>query len=213
MFQPPMASRTPTLPSFPTLTSQLRDATATLRDDRELLAGRVTGQDYRTYLLRMYGFHANVERALKSCRPLAGVIADAPLRNHKSALIAHDLVALGVDRADLIAAPRMGFPGALALAEALGWTYAVEAIALGGKQLARHLARHLPAEVSRASAYLGCYGSEAQERWRELGEAIDSFEHAVRDSDRVVRAARDGFLQLRAWVRPSLPATPSRIHA
>src|SRR5581483_2314400 len=129
MFHPPLATRTPVSP-FPTLTSRLRDATATLRDDRELLTGRVTGQEYRTYLLRMYGFHANVERALKSCRPLAGVIADAPLRNHKSALIAHDLVALGVDRVDLIAAPRMGFPGALALPEALGWTYAVEAIAL-----------------------------------------------------------------------------------
>jgi len=212
MFHPPLATRTPVSP-FPTLTSRLRDATATLRDDRELLTGRVTGQEYRTYLLRMYGFHANVERALKSCRPLAGVIADAPLRNHKSALIAHDLVALGVDRVDLIAAPRMGFPGALALPEALGWTYAVEAIALGGKQLARHLARHLPAEVNRSSAYLNCYGGEAQERWRALGEAIDGFEHAVRDGDRVVCAAREGFGQLRAWMRPALQAQPSRILA
>lgn len=212
MFHPPLASRTPTSP-FPTLTSWLRDATATLRDDRDLLAGRVSGQDYKTYLLRMYGFLANVERTLKSCRPLAGVIADAALRNHKSALIAHDLVALGVERFDLVAAPRMSFPGALALPEALGWTYAVEAIALGGKQLARHLARHLPAEINRASAYLGCYGSEAQERWRELGEAIDSFEHAVRDRDRIVGAAREGFLQLRAWVRPALQAAPSRILA
>lgn len=212
MFHPPLANRTASSP-FPTLTSQLRDATATVRDDRELLAGRVSAEDYRTYLLRMYGFLANVERALKSCRPLAGVIADAPLRNHKSALIAHDLVALGVERAELVAAPRMSFPGALALPEALGWTYAVETIALGGKQLARHLARQLPAELGRASAYLGCYGGEAPERWRELGEAIDGFEHAVRDGDRVISAARDGFLQLRAWVRPALQTQPSRILA
>lgn len=212
MFQPPLANRTPASP-FPTLTSRLRDATVTVRDDRELLAGRVTGQEYRTYLLRMYGFLANVERALKSCRPLAGVIADAPLRNHKSALIAHDLVALGVERVELIAAPRMRFPGALALPEALGWTYAVESIALGGKQLQRHLARQLPAEVSRASAYLGCYGNEAPERWRELGEAIDGFEHVVRDGDRVVGAAHDGFAQLRAWIRPALQAHPSKILA
>ena len=212
MFHPPLASRTPTLP-LSSLTNQLRDATATLRDDRELLAGRVSGQDYRTYLLCMYGFHANLERALKSCRPLAGVIADAPLRNHKSALIAHDLVALGVERFDLIAAPRMSFPGALACPEALGWTYVVEAIALGGRQLMRHLARQLPAELSRASAYLSCYGGEAQERWRELSESIDSFEHAGRDGDRVVAAARDGFLQLRAWVRPALQPRSNRIHA
>ncbi|HET9620837.1 MAG TPA: biliverdin-producing heme oxygenase [Kofleriaceae bacterium] len=207
-----MASRTPTSP-LPALTTQLREATATLRDDRELLAGRVTPADYRTYLLRMYGFHANVERALKSCRPLAAVVADAPLRNHKAALIAHDLIALGVEHCELVTSPRMTFPGALALPEALGWTYAVEAIAFGGKQLARHLARQLPAELARASAYLGCYGGEAAERWRELGERLDGFEHAVRDADRVVAAARDGFTQLRAWVRPALQPRSSRIHA
>jgi heme oxygenase len=207
MTQPLVASR------MPALMAQLRDTTAALRDDRELLAGRVSGLDYRAYLLQMYGFHAVVERALKASRPLAAVVADAPLRNHKAALLAHDLVALGVDRGDLVHAPRMAFPGALALPEALGWTYVVEAIAHGGKQLARHLTRQLPAELSRASAYFGCYGGEAAERWRELGVAIDGFEHAARDGERVVAAARDGFLQLRAWFRPVRQPRSSRIHA
>ncbi|HEY0194772.1 MAG TPA: biliverdin-producing heme oxygenase [Kofleriaceae bacterium] len=193
--------------------AQLRDATAALRDDRELLAGRASCVDYRMYLLRMYGFHANVERALKSCRPLAQVVADAPLRNHKSALLAHDLVALGVERIELVQAPRMAFPGAVQLPEALGWSYVVEAVVQGGRQLARHLQRHLPAELSRASAYLGCYGGEAAERWRELGAAIDAYDHAARDADRIVAAARDGFGKLAAWVRPALPTAPMRIHA
>jgi heme oxygenase len=212
MFHTPVASR-PAISPLPALTTQLREATVTLRDDRELLTGRVTSSDYRTYLLRMYGFHANVERALKSCRPLTGVVADAPLRNHKSALLAHDLIALGIDPCGLMTSPRMSFAGTLALPEALGWTYAVEAIALGSKQLARHLARQLPAELGRASAYLGCYGGEAQERWRALGEAMDGFEHAVRDGDRVLAAARDGFLQFRAWIRPALQPRSSRILA
>lgn len=207
MMHPHVASRT-------SLMAQLRDATVGLRDDRELLGGRVSGLDYRMYLLRMYGFHATLERTLKACRPLAGVVADAPLRNLKAALLAHDLVALGVDRFDLMQAPRMPFPGAVALPEALGWTYVVEAVAQAAKPLARHLHRHIPAELARASAYLGCYGGEAAERWRELGEALDGYEHAERDADRIVTAARDGFLQLGAWVRPALPATPPmRIHA
>ena len=174
----------------------------------------MSGLDYRMYLLRMYGFHANIERALKACRPLAQVVADAPLRNHKAALIAHDLVALGVERFDLAQAPRMPFAGAVQMPEALGWTYVLEAIAQGGKQLARHLSRQLPAELSRASAYLGCYGGEAAERWRELGVALDGYADADRDADRIVATARDGFLQLGAWVRPALPiVAPMRIHA
>ena len=206
MIHPHVASRT-------TLTAQLRDATAAVREDRELLVGRVSRLDYRMYLLRMYGFHANLERALKACRSLATVVSDAPLRNHKAALLAADLVALGVERIDLAQAPRMPFPSVLPLPEAIGWTYVVEAIAQGGKQLARHLARQLPGELSRASAYLGCYGGEAAERWRELGVALDA--HDAADPDRIVIAARDGFLQLGAWVRPALPTPPprTRIHA
>jgi heme oxygenase len=195
------------------LMAQLRDATAVVRDDRELLAGRVSCLDYRMYLVRMYGFHAAVERALMASPRLATVVVDAGLRNHKSALLAADLVALGVPRSGLAQIPRMPFAGALALPEALGWTYVVESATIGGKQLARHLARQLPAEIQSGSAYLGCYGDEAPERWRQLGAAFDAFEHADRDGDRVIAAARDGFLQLRTWARPAAQPRSSRIHA
>jgi heme oxygenase len=194
------------------LMARLRDATAAVRD-RELLTGRVSWLDYRLYLVRMYGFHAAVERALRATPQLATVVADAALRNHKTALLSADLVALGVARRDLPQVPRMAFVGTLALPEALGWTYVVESATLGGKQLVRHLARQLPAELAAGSAYLGCYGDEAPERWRQLGVALDGFVHADRDADRVIAAARDGFLQLRAWVRPALQPQSTRIHA
>jgi heme oxygenase len=196
-----------------TLTARLREATAGVRDDREILAGRVSWLDYRLYLVRMYGFHAAIERTLAASRQLARVVADAPLRNHKAALVAHDLVALGVDRGELAQFPRMAFAASLALPEALGWTYVVESATLSGKQLARHLARQLPTEIQCASAYLGCYGDEAPERWRQLGIALDGFVAATRDGDRVIAAAHDGFLRLRAWVRPALQPRSSRIHA
>lgn len=195
-----------------TLMARLRDETAAARDDREPLGPGMSWSDYGLYLLRLYGFHASVERALRESRPLATVIADAGLRNHKAALIAFDLVAMGIERHALAQLPRMAFPGALALPEALGWMYVVESAALGGKQTIRRLARHLP-DVARASAYLRCYGDEAPERWRELGAALDAFEHAARDGDRVVAAAREGFVQLRAWMRVALPARPARIRA
>ena len=193
--------------------ARLRDATAMVRDDREVLAGRVSWLDYRLYLIRMYGFHAAVERALTANRQLVTVITDAPLRNHKAALLAADLVALGVDRRGLAELPRMELPAALALPEALGWTYVVESATLSGKQLVRHLARQLPAEIQTASAFLRCYGDEAPERWRQLGAAFDAIELAERDGDRVIEVARDGFVKLRGWVHPALQPRPARIHA
>jgi len=184
-----------------------------VREDRELLAGRVSWMDYRLFLARMYGFHAAIERALASARQLASVVPDAGLRNHKAALLAHDLVALGVERRDLLQLPRMPFAGSLALPEALGWQYVVETLTLNGKQLVRHLTRQLPAEVPRASAYLGCYGEEVTERFRQVCQAIDAFEPSERDADRIVATASEGFVQLRAWINPVVQPRPSRIHA
>jgi heme oxygenase len=217
--------------SGPPLTTRLNAATAALHDDRELLAGRVSWLDYRLYLMRLYGFHASVEAALTAFRPLASIVADAALRNHKAALIAADLVALGVDRRDLAQLPRITFAVPLALPEALGWTYVVEAATLRGKLLARRLARQLPDEIQRASAYLGCYGEEVVTRWRELGEALDAFalggapargSQAAHDTEgtsheqicvRVIDAAREGSIQLRCWVGPVLQPRTNRRHA
>jgi heme oxygenase len=232
---PELVSRTPTL------TARLNASTAALQD-LGLFAGRVSWLDYRLYLVRLYGFHAAVEAALTAFRPLTVVVADAGLRNHKTALLAHDLVALGVDRRDLAQVPRMQFPAPLALPEALGWTYAVESTTLRGKLVARRLARHLPEEIQRASAYLGCYGDEAPTRWRELGDALDAFglgrlpaaaararsdpaarsdlaalpddlACADRACARVIDAARDGLIQLRRWLGPVLQARTSQRHA
>ena len=196
--------------------TRLNAATAALHDDREVFGGRVSWLDYRLYLMRLYGFHAVVEAALSGFRPLATVIADASLRNHKTALLAADLVALGLDRRDLPQLPRMAFRVPLALPEALGWTYVVESGTLRSKLLARRLARQLPEEIQRASAYLGCYGEEAATRWRELGDALDAFAQGQRAADelacaRVIDAARDAAIQLRCWVGPVLqPRTSQR---
>ena len=169
--------------------ARLNSATAALHDVG-LFAGRVSWLDYRVYLIRLYGFHAVVEAALTGFRPLAAVVADASLRNHKTALIAADLVALGLDRRDLPQLPRMAFTVPLALPEALGWTYVVESATLRSKLLARRLARQLPDEIQRASAYLGCYGDEATARWRELGDALDAFAEGRSPASARATAAR-----------------------
>src|SRR6185369_3339728 len=90
----------------PTLMVRLRDATATVRD-REPLGGRASRLEYRLYLVRMYGFHAPIERALMASPQLAAVVPDAAMRNHKAGLLAHDLLALGASPRELAQLPRM----------------------------------------------------------------------------------------------------------
>jgi heme oxygenase len=181
------------------------DVQRTIESEIELVTDRVSWLDYRLYLFRMYGLHAPIERALGTTRGLTAVVEDAPLRNHKVALIAHDLIALGVDRRDLPELPRMAVPALHDLAEALGWMFVLESWTLGGAQLRTHLHKHLPLEIGSASAYLDCYGDEAVARWRELGSAVERY--AARSGsdtiDQIAAGAAECLHRLQRWFRPA----------
>jgi heme oxygenase len=179
------------------------DLQRTVEGDTELLREDVSWLDYRLYLFRMYGLHAPIERALGTTRGLTAVIEDAPLRNHKGALLAHDLIALGVDRRTLTELPRMPVPALHDLPEALGWMYVLESWTLGGARLRAHLVRRLPLEIDAASAYLGCYGDEVTARWHELGGAVDRYAMRSGAIEQIVAGASDCLHRLQRWCRPA----------
>lgn len=186
-----------------------------IEHELELFGAGASWLDYRMYLVRMFGFHAPVERALGAVPDLEDVVVDAGLRNNKVALLAHDLVSLGVDRRDLVAMPRMVVPALDDLPEALGWMYVLEASTLDSRDLSRHLAQHLPAELASASAYLGCYGAEVHARWADFGEALDDYAMESGHGDRIVAAATECLVRLHRWLRPPAPApvVAARLHA
>ncbi|MBA3395508.1 MAG: biliverdin-producing heme oxygenase [Deltaproteobacteria bacterium] len=196
---------------------RLRDETSELlrlvENELDLFGSSTSWLDYRLYLFRMYGFHATAERALAARRELATVIGDAALRNHKVALISHDLVALGVDRRDLAQLPRITAPVLAGLPEAVGWMYVLEAATLHGKRLARHLAPQLPLEIETASGYLNCYGAEVAARWQAFGHAVDAYAIDAGTEDRIVLAARDCYLRLHRWLRPAAVVKPPALQA
>lgn len=196
---------------------RLRDETSELQrlveSELDLFGPSTSWLDYRLYLFRMYGFHATAERALAAWRELATVIGDAALRNHKVALISHDLVALGVERQDLAQLPRITAPVLAGLPEAVGWMYVLEAATLHGKRLARHLAPQLPLEIETAAGYLNCYGAEVAARWQAFGRAVDAYAIEADTEDRVVAAACDCYLRLHRWLQPTAPARPVSLQA
>lgn len=169
----------------------------------DMLGEQTSWLDYRLYLYRMYGFHIAAERALAAAPELSTVIADADLRNNKVALVAHDLVALGISRRDLQQLPRMAVPAMRDLAEAVGWMYVVERATLDAREIGRHLRKRLPLELQTARAYVSCYGDEVETRWRELGDGIEQFAVTPAVTARVAAAANDCLFRLLRWLRPT----------
>ena len=205
-------------------------AIARLRAETGVLQGRVERDlalfgdaaswlDYRLYLCRMYGFLVPVERALGETPCLTAVISDADLRNDKAALLAEDLVALGVERSQLAQLPRISVPLLDELPEALGWMYVIEAAAVEGEMLARHLEPRLSSELDCASAYLHCYGDDVHARWHEFSAEIDAYVDRAASGacDRIVLAATDCLIRLHRWLASStaMAGQPraSRLHA
>lgn len=172
--------------------------------------------DYRLYLCRMYGFLAPIERALGEAPELTDVICDADQRNTKSALLACDLAALGVERGHLVQIPRISVPLLDELPAALGWMYVVEASTLEGEVLARHLAPRLSSELDCASSYLRCYGGDVLVRWREFGAAVDAYVDRAEAGvcDRIVLAATECLIRLHRWLASSTASQyAGRVHA
>lgn len=193
------------------LEAQTHELVGRVADELDLLGNQVSWLDYRLYLFRMYGFHVAVERALGACSAMSRVLGDSELRNNKVALLAHDLVALGVERRDLQRLPRMSVPALREVAEALGWMYVVERQTLAAREILGHLAKRIPTEMEIACAYLGCYGAEVQTRWRELGAAIEAYATTPALANAIATAANDCLLRLHRWVRPSSRESAARI--
>jgi heme oxygenase len=163
--------------------------------DRFLFKPDVSAADYRTYLGRIYGFLVPLEASLASAPGLDEVI-DVRLRA-KSALVVHDLLALGMSMAEVNDLPQcLSIPTFRGPAAALGWMYVVERPLLASAVLRGHLASYLGAEMVLASTYLSCYAGQVGAMWRDLGLAMDRVASTPAIADRIVMSAHEAFRAL-----------------
>jgi heme oxygenase len=166
--------------------------------DRFLFGATTSVADYRSYLVRIYGFIVPFENALAATPALDEVI-DVRMRS-KTALVLNDLYALGMTDDDVAAIPTcITVPSFRGAAAALGWMYVAERPVLASAVIRRHLVTRLPEEMTRASAFLSCYSGQVGTMWRELGEAIDRVAITPIIADRIVHAAHDAFRALHRW--------------
>jgi heme oxygenase len=167
--------------------------------DTYLFKAKVTTQDYRTYLCRVYGFVVPIEAALLGAPSLEEAI-DVRARV-KSALLVHDMLSLGMTMDEVNQLPQAAAPTFRGPAAALGWLYVIERPLLSAAVIRGHLATFLPTEMALASAYFACYAGQVGALWRELGEAMDRVAYSQAVADRMVVSAHEGFRALSRWRR------------
>ena len=161
---------------------------------------------YVRYLERIWGFEAPVEAALARTPGLREVI---DLRGRTQIkLLRADLASLGMRMPSSLPCCR-NIP-VLAIADALGWMYAVEHNALHHGQVRKQLEKRIPYVVASAGSYLTGGERSAAVRLSELGIALDAL---ARDStlvDRIVQAAKLAFTFQRQWFRQLAPSSERR---
>jgi heme oxygenase (biliverdin-IX-beta and delta-forming) len=174
--------------------------------DRYLFRARVTADDYRTYLSRVYGFLVPLEASLAMAPGLDEVI-DVRIRA-KSALVVHDLMALGMSMTEVNDLPQcQTIPAFRGPAAALGWMYVIERPLLASAVIRGHLSTFLRAEMAYASSYFACYSGQVGTMWRELGTAMDRVAYTQGVSDRIVMSAHDAFRALHKFRATELADT------
>jgi heme oxygenase len=162
----------------------------------DLMAAGVTREQYKTVLVRIYGFEAPIESALAYTPHL--VVADRRERM-RSGLIVQDLLALGITPGRITALPQCPAIGAFAdPEEALGWKYVIERPTQLHSAIKRNIVGRI-ADVANACSYLSAYDGIAPARWQQFGILLDDVARRPNASERLVSAAKHAFGAMREW--------------
>lgn len=161
----------------------------------ELLVPTVTRRQYIEHLIKVYGFEAPLEAAL---RYTPGLSALVDLRSRlRSGLIVQDLMRLGLG-AGRIAALGQRFVTFSSTVEALGWMYVAERATLLHGAVRRYLTLRVP-DLGNATSYLSANDGVAGDRWSDLGNALQTVARVPSAQHQLVRAANHGFLAFCEW--------------
>ncbi|NVB84442.1 MAG: biliverdin-producing heme oxygenase [Kofleriaceae bacterium] len=165
----------------------------------DLMASGVTREQYRSQLVRVYGFEAALESALVTTPNL--VLADR-LDRTRSGLLAQDLLALGVTPGRMTALPQADITSFDDPIEALGWKYVAERPTQLHSAIKRNIVARVP-HSANALAYLSAYDGVAAARWQSLGMLLDHISRRPLAGERLVRAAKAAFSTMGKWFRES----------
>lgn len=167
-----------------------------------VVSPRLTRAAYRDHLARLLAFYGPTEAALADVDGLADVLPDLAERLVKTEWLRDDLDRLGGG----VEVPEARAP-AWTVPEALGVLYVVEGSTLGGRIIARELARSVGVTPDDGGRFYASYRDDRGARWTAFKSALDAYGEAHPEaSDDAVRAASDTFDVLRTWMEAPVPA-------
>lgn len=161
----------------------------------DLMQPTIGKQAYIDHLVKVYGFEAPLEAALRYTPGLSALVDLRP--RVRAGLIVQDLMRLGMGAARIAELPQR-FTTFSTAAEALGWMYVAERATLLHGAVRRYLTVHV-ADVQRATSYLAAYDGVAGDRWSDLGSALETVAQVPSAKHQLLRAAHQGFLALSEW--------------
>jgi heme oxygenase (biliverdin-IX-beta and delta-forming) len=157
-------------------------------------------EEYRAVLARLYGLYAPVELALGDVAGLSTIVDDLSGR-WKAALLARDLLALGLSTVELRDLPRCAdLPALPDIAHALGCLYVFEGATLGGQLIARQIAGSLGVSTEHGGAFFSSYGSQTGPMWRRFGAAVTAYATTPNHEAAMVAAAQELFRIFTRWL-------------
>ena len=164
----------------------------------DLLNPALSVGEYRSVLRKFYGFYAPLERRLQGAAPTAEIGFAVPSR---AALLARDLAALGEPTRTIAAAPHCSeLPAVESAAQIAGCVYVTEGATLGGRVIARALARSLGLSRDHGAGFFVGADAATGAAWKRTLAWLDDIVRAGAEPDAVVASARATFRAFHDWL-------------
>ncbi|MCU0426479.1 MAG: biliverdin-producing heme oxygenase [Candidatus Kapabacteria bacterium] len=185
------------------LKSQTRpqhDSVEQNRFGKAMMDGTLSQEDYRLFLQKFYGFHVPLEQVLSGFPwDSVGINFD---ERRKVALLSHDLKALGLSDADIVALPLAEtLPAMNTLEEAMGVMYVMEGSTLGGQIQSRQVQKMFGFDAENGAAYFSSYGANVGAMWKACCEAIVKVaDDNLAKEDVIIASAQRTFAALEEWL-------------
>ena len=164
----------------------------------DLLKPTLSLGEYRCVLRKFYGFYKPLEQRLQNAAPAAEVGFAIPSR---SPLLARDLAALGEPERNIAAAPCCEhLPAVASVAQVAGCVYVTEGATLGGRLIARALARSLGLSRDNGARFFVGADAATGAAWKRTLSWLEDVVRAGADPDAVVTSARETFRAFHEWL-------------
>ncbi len=166
-----------------------------------LLDPELTLDQYRAYLINMFGFYHPLEQRLGSLEGFGSFLPDIHERWKCQNLIA-DLSEFGIRSPELGHLPRCTSLPRLATAEeAFGCWYVTEGATLGGRILIRHLKAAIGINEQQGGRFLAGYGAETGSRWNSFRQYLQAGVRSAENVEATAYGAEATFNSLLQWIR------------